>query len=218
MTKRFSALLLLMAALAFGLVACGDDDSSSSSDGSTASADPVAEINELTGDNTQVTFDQGFVDALGDLGLKPGAVGDAKFVQGGAAAQFPITGGNVTYFDPSSDVRPYVQGIINHEGSGLSLDSGDVKVELTDFVVDPGASTLTGTVSANGEVAAEGALLFDLDGSTLKPLAMEGGAAVLEGTEVLLSADAAALLNETFGVDALEEGFPIGVAKISVTG
>ena len=51
--------------------------------------------------------------------------------------------------------------------SGLSLLAGGALVELTDFVVDPGASVLTGTVSVNGEVAAEGAPLFFLDGRTL---------------------------------------------------
>lgn len=213
MIKRITAFLAI-AALMLGIAACGDDDD----EGSGASEEPVAEIAELTGDNTQVTFDEGFVTALGDLGLTPGGVGDAGFVMGGAAAQFPISGGDVTYFDPESDVRPYVQGIVEHEGSGLSLTAGDTVVELTDFVVDPGTSELTGTVTANGEVAAEDALLFKLDGTTLEPLKMEGDAAVLEGTQVLLSADAAELLNDTFGVDALAEDFLIGIAKISVTG
>lgn len=218
MTKFLSALFAI-AALTFGLVACGDDEeSSSSSSGGSSSEEPLAQIDELTGDNTQVTFDEGFVAALGDLGLTPGGVGDAKFVEGGAAAQFPISGGDVTYYDPESDVRPYVQGILEHEGSGLSLTAGDTVVELTDFVIDPGTSELTGTVTANGKVAAEDALLFKLDGTTLEPLAMEGKAAVLEGTRVLLSADATSLLNDTFGVDALEEDFLIGISKISVTG
>ena len=44
-------------------------------------------------------------------------------------------------------MRPFVQGIIDHEGSGLSLTAGDTTVELTDFVIDPGTSELTGTVS-----------------------------------------------------------------------
>jgi hypothetical protein len=85
-------------------------------------------------------------------------------------------------------------------------------------VIDPGTSELFGTVTANGKVAAENAKLFDLDGSTLKPLQVnEGdGTAVLEGTTVLLSADAAALLNETFKTDALAGGFPIGISEITL--
>ncbi|MGH3038668.1 MAG: hypothetical protein ACRDLZ_04570 [Gaiellaceae bacterium] len=43
---------------------------------------------------------------------------------------------------------------------------------LSDFVIDPGASVLTGTVSVSGEVAAEDAPLFFLDGRTLAPLAV----------------------------------------------
>jgi hypothetical protein len=213
MTKLITAILAI-AALAFGVAACGDDDDDTGS----GSEEPVAVIDELTGETTQVTFDEGFVGALGDLGLTPAPVGDAKIVEGGGAIQFPITGGDITYYDPKSDVRPYVQGKVEHDGSGLSLTAGDTVVELTDFVVDPATSELFGTVTANGEVAAEDALIFKLDGTTLEPLKMEGDAAVLEGTTVLLSDDAAGLLNDTFGTDALEEGITIGIAKISVTG
>ena len=39
---------------------------------------------------------------------------------------------------------------------------------------------------------------------------------MLAGTTVKLKAEAAELLNTTFGVDALKEGLVIGVAKITV--
>jgi hypothetical protein len=42
------------------------------------------------------------------------------------------------------------------------------------------------------------------------------GTAILEGTTVRLKADAAELLNTTFGTDALQGGLVIGVAKITV--
>jgi hypothetical protein len=114
-------------------------------------------------------------------------------------------------------VSPYVQGEIDHDGAGLSLEGGGKRVELTDFVVDPGASVLTGKVTVDGEVAAESAPLFFLDGRTLNPLEVnEGGTAVLEGTTVKLKAEAAELLNQTFAVDALTEGLVIGVAKITI--
>jgi hypothetical protein len=212
---RLGALMLLIAAFALGLAACGSDDDS---DSSSASDEPVAQLDQLTGDVTEVTFDKGFVDALTQLKLTPGPVGDAKISSAGVAS-FPITGGNVTYYDPASDVRPYVQGIIEHDGSGLSLDSGKVKVELTDFKVDPGTSQLTGTVSADGKEVATDALLFDLDGSTLKPLQTNSeGSATLEGTTVELSSDAADLLNKTFGTDALAGGFVVGISSITVAG
>jgi hypothetical protein len=142
-------------------------------------------------------------------------VGDARITKGGSAV-FPITGGNVTYYEPGS-VSPYVQGMVQHDGSGLSLEAGGTRVELTDFVVDPGRSVLTGTVSVDGEVAAESAPLFFLDGRTLNPLEVrDNGTAVLQGTTVKLKAEAAELLNETFGIDDLQEGMVIGVATITV--
>ena len=71
-------------------------------------------------------------------------------------------------------------------------------------------------MSANGEVVVEDAYLFNLWGGTLKPLQMEGTNAVLEGTTVHISPDAAALLNETFSTDAVQDEMLVGVAKITV--
>lgn len=215
MSKRVMMLLALVAALAFGVAACGDDDDSTT--GGSEDQEPVAAISDLTGEQTAVTLDGGFVQALTDLKVTPGVVGDAELSDDGVVS-FPITGGNVEYYDPSQPLRPYVQGEIDHNGSGLSLEAGGTTVELTDFVIDPGTSELTGTVSANGEVAAEDALLFDLDGSTLNPLQVNesAGTATLEGTTVELSKDAAGLLNDTFGIDALKGGLVIGISEITV--
>jgi hypothetical protein len=218
-TRKITA-MLAGTTLALGVAACGGDDEASSGSASTGQEqaqtqpEPVAEIAELSGVSTAVKLDEGFVEALGQLELTPAPVGEGAIENG--SARFPITGGNVTYYEPGS-VSPYVQGMIEHEGSGLSLTGGGKVVELTDFVVDPGTSTLTGKVTVDGEVAAESAPLFFLDGRTLEPLrTTEDGRAVLEGTTVKLKDEAATLLNETFGVDALEEGLEIGVAKITV--
>ena len=211
---RPMATLASVAVLAAGVAACGDDDASTSSSSASTAPDPVAQIDQLTGQKTEVALDGGFVDALGTLKLTPAPVGDGKITKAGVA-RFPITGGNVTYYEPGS-VSPFVQGEIDHDGSGLSLTGGGKTVELTDFVVDPGASVLTGKVTVDGEVAAESAPLFFLDGRTLEPLKTEGANAVLEGTTVKLKDEAATLLNDTFGTDALAGGLVIGVAKITV--
>jgi hypothetical protein len=213
MRLRTPATIAAALALAFGAAACGSDEDSSSQ--AQSQPEPVAQIDQLTGRTTAVALDAGFVKALTSLKLTPAPVGDAKISKAGVAS-FPISGGNVTYYEPGS-VSPYVQGSIDHTG-GLSLTGGGKMVELTDFVIDPGASVLTGTVSVDGEVAAEDAPLFFLDGRTLNPLAVNesNGTAVLEGTTVKLKAEAADLLNQTFGVTALEEGLEIGVAKITV--
>ncbi|MDP9346669.1 MAG: hypothetical protein M3P44_13320, partial [Actinomycetota bacterium] len=145
----------------------------------------------------------------------PRPTGSGSISKAGVA-RFPITGGNVTYYKPGS-VNPYVQGAIDHAGSGLSLTGGGKKVTLSNFVVDPGASVLTGKVSVDGKEAAASAPLFFLDGRTLKPLAAkDDGTAVLAGTTVKLKQEAADLLNQTFGVKALKGGLVIGIAKITV--
>ena len=218
MNFRIPAVIASSAALAFGVAACGGDDSSSSGSSSSSqksSVKPVAQIDQLTGQNTSVALDKGFVDALTSLKVTPAPVGTAKITKEGSAV-FPITGGNVTYYKPGS-ISPYVQGKINHEGSGLSLTAGGTKVDLEDFVVDPGTSTLTGKVSVNGKEAAASAPLFFLDGRTLKPLeAKDNGTAVLTGTTVKLKKEAADLLNKTFKIDALKKNLVIGVATITV--
>ncbi len=175
MNKRTFGAFASAAALAFGVGACGDDEEQAGTPGSgqeqqqeKPKPEPVAQVDSLTGRRTSVILDKGFVEALTSLKLTPAPVGDAKISKGGTAT-FPITGGNVTYFEPGT-VSPYVQGRIDHEGSGLSLTGGGKTVELTDFVVDPGKSVLTGTVSVDGEEAAADAPLFFLDGRTLEPL------------------------------------------------
>ncbi len=211
---RTMAAMATAAVLALGVGACGDDEEQPTTPAASSQPEPVAQIDALSGQKTAVALDSGFVEALGTLKLTPAPVGDGKISKAGIAS-FPITGGNVTYYEPGS-ISPYVQGEIDHDGSGLSLTAGGKTVELTDFVVDPGASVLTGKVTVDGSVAAESAPLFFLDGRTLQPLQAAGSTAVLEGTTVKLKEEAATLLNDTFGTDALKGGLVIGVAKITV--
>jgi hypothetical protein len=215
MRLRFTSTFAAVAVLALTAGACGGDDDDAAGE-SAAAPEPVAQIDALSGRTTAVTLDAGFVGALQALKVTPAPVGDATISKQGVAS-FPITGGNVTYYEPGT-VSPFVQGELDHDGAGLSLTAGGKRVELTDFVIDPGASVLTGTVSVDGEVAAEDAPLFFLDGRTLNPLEVnEGnGTAILEGTTVKLKAEAAELLNQTFGIQDLEEGLVIGVAKITI--
>jgi hypothetical protein len=209
---RSLAALAAVAVLALGAAACGDDDDRSAA--AASAPKPVAKIDSLSGQRTEVKLDTAFVEALGALKLTPAPLGAGEITKQGVA-RFPITGGNVTYYKPGSE-SPFVQGEIDHDGSGLSLTGGGTTVELTDFVVDPGASVLTGKVSVDGKLAAESAPLFFLDGRTLQPLKTAGSTAVLEGTTVKLKDEAAELLNETLGTDALAGGAVIGVAKITV--
>jgi hypothetical protein len=218
--KLMVAGIALSAAL--GLGACSSDDatasdSSSSSSTQVARPEPVASLSAIpAGGSTAVALDADFVAALGTLGLTPATLGDATLADG--SISFPITGGTVTVFDKSSGYRPYVQGTLLHEGSGLSLTAGGTTVELTGFTIDPGTpARLFGDVAVNGQQAVASAPLFDLDGTTLNPISMDAeGNAVLQGTTVKLSPEAAELLNSTFGTDALQGGLVIGIATITV--
>ena len=218
--KLMVAGIALSAAL--GLGACSSDDatasdSSSSSSTQVARPEPVASLPAIpAGGSTAVALDADFVAALGTLGLTPATLGDATLADG--SISFPITGGTVTVFDKSSGYRPYVQGTLLHEGSGLSLTAGGTTVELTGFTIDPGTpARLFGDVAVNGQQAVASAPLFDLDGTTLNPISMDAeGNAVLQGTTVKLSPEAAELLNSTFGTDALQGGLVIGIATITV--
>ena len=218
-TKLSAAVLAGL--LSVSLAACGSNDDSTGTEvaattPSAASTAPVATIASLSkGKTTAVTLDPGFVAGLTSLKVTPSPLGKATISQAGVAT-FPITGGNVTVYNKGA-VDPYVQGKIEHAGSGLQLVAGGKTVKLEDFVVDPGKSVLTGKVTVDGAVAYESAPLFFLDGSTLMPLRMEGSDAVLEGTTVSLTKEAADALNMVFGTTALKQYFKVGIAKITVT-
>ncbi|MDJ0335923.1 hypothetical protein QMG83_11870 [Salinibacterium sp. G-O1] len=207
--------------LVAGLAGCSASTATTDTEETTAPApsaeadpQPLASIPALDGVDTAVALDQGFVDALTSLGLTPGVTGTATLVDG--SLHFPITGGNVDYYDPAAKYRPYVQGEILHEGSGITLTAGDTVVGLSDFKIDPGTSRLTGTVTANGEEVGKDIYIFNLDGSTLNPLESDAdGNAVLQGTTVLISPDAAGLLNSTFGTDAVTDKLVVGIATIT---
>lgn len=217
MNVKVKALIGLAAAAGIvTLSACSSDSSSSkTSSSASAAAAPVAKLDDLSkGKSTAVALDPGFVQALTTLKLTPGVVGSASLA--GGSVSFPITGGNVTYYTPGTK-SPFVQGDIKHAGSGLSLTAGATKVELTNFDIDPGTSHLFGDVSVNGQPAASHAYLFYLDGTTLKPL--QSGAdntAILQGTTVTVSGDAAATLNKVFKTDAVKAGLKVGIATITV--
>ncbi|GAA5054559.1 hypothetical protein [Nocardia callitridis] len=219
--RKTTAIAAIAALSLLPLAACSSDDSgseagtsSNSSVTETTTPTPAAQIDELHGQSTAVALDTGFTDALTSLQLTPGVVGTATLDNG--SISFPITAGAVKYYTPGT-VDPYVQGDIKHDGSGLSLTSGDTTAELTNFDIDPGSSLLYGDVIVNGAPAATHATLFDLNGRTLKPL-QDGpdDTAILQGTQVLVSKDAAGLLNKTFHTDAVAPGLLVGIATITL--
>ena len=205
---------LILGGAAFGVSAAQADGSVHTVASSSSKIPaPVASVPEVLGGDTSVALDKGFTDALTSLKLTPGVSGTAKLADG--AVSFPITDGSVTYWSPDGNYRPYVQGLLDHNGSGLTLSAGSTTVTLENFVVNPGSSKLYGDVLVNGKVAVANAYLFSLHGGTLKPLQLEGDNAILTGTTVHVSADAAKLLNSTFSTDAVKAGLNVGTATIT---
>lgn len=208
--------------LAVSLAACGGHSSSASSSSSAAPAaspSPVAALSNLTGKHTQVFLDPGFLAALKALKLTPSVDGTATLtVEGGKPTlTFPITGGNATYYKPGS-VSPYVQAVIDHQGSGLTLTSGATSVSLDNFVVNAGTSMLTGDVMVDHKPYASGVPLFFLDGRTLQPLQVDkaSNTAVLYGTQVKITPQAATALDTVFKTKAVTPYFLVGIAKITL--
>lgn len=213
--NKISRTVVGLSAAALLVTGVGISAASASSEAASASKipAPVAAVPEIFGGDTAVALDSGFTDALTSLGLTPGVLGTATLTDG--SVHFPITGGSVVYWSPDGKYRPYVQGIIEHDGSGLSLTAGSTVVDLTNFTVNPGNSKLYGDVTVNGTVAATQAYLFSLHGGTLKPLQVDGNNGILTGTTVHVSSDAAAVLNKVFSTDAVKGGLLVGVATIT---
>ena len=152
MHMKTLAALAATAALALGATACGGSDDESADEPPTPRPtavnarrrDPVAERPETPRSRSTPASSR----RSARSSSRPRRSATAEISKAGVAS-FPITGGNVTYYTPGT-VSPYVQGMIAHDGSGLSLTGGGKTVELTDFAVDPGKSVLTGKVTVDG--------------------------------------------------------------------
>ena len=223
--KKRASLTALVGVLALAGAACGsdsDNDTASTSGSGNAQqtpaqtpaqgSDKVTAIPALTGVGTSVILDAGTAGALKGLGVAIAPSGDATFDSATSTITFPITSGYAEiHSDPT--VKPgYIQGSINHQASGFTLTAGATKVELSDFVVDPGNSMLYGTVGDK-----PGIPLLSLDGTNVK-VSMENGNVVLFGTVAKLTNTAATALNGAFKTDAIKPGTPLGVVRLVAKG
>ncbi len=122
--KRTAVTAVALSA-ALTMAACSSDSGTASADSSTSAAastsstvtnpEPIATIPAISGGDTAVALDQGFLDAITGLNMTPGVIGGATL--DGTTLDFPITGGTATVYDKDSGYRPFVQGAIFHQGS-----------------------------------------------------------------------------------------------------
>ena len=171
----------------------------------------VAEIPRVGG-TTSLELNAATAAALTSLGVTPGVTGTAT--ASGSTVTFPITGGDAVIHANKHYAPGYVDGVILHQGSGLTLTKGGTTVTLSNFTIDPGNSILYGDV--NGTVGAADVPLLQLDGRPLV-ISTSGGQVHLDGTIANLTPTAASALNKAFGVTAFEAGMHLGTAHIAAS-
>ncbi|MFM7423964.1 MAG: hypothetical protein ACKO7W_03010 [Elainella sp.] len=155
--------------------------------------------------NTSVTLSTGLTNALTSLGLQASGFGTTQITNG--IARFLITGG-------AADLAATRVEIL-HDG-GLTLRSGSRVVNLTDFSISNlgNQPVLTGLVTVDGNLVAR-APLFNLQIGNVSANNENGITDLaLQNVAVTLTAEAAATLNQAFGVTAFQSGFNIGTAQV----
>ncbi len=172
---------------------------------------PSASIKSLTGVGTTVTLDPGTAMVLqqNNVMVAPVAPATADASGGMVKVTFPITSGNVDIYPQT--VLPFIRGTVKHTG-GLTFSAGGKSLSVTNFIVDPGASTLTATAGGSQ------VMLLELDGSKVMVGKDSAGHVTLDGTVAKLSQAAADALNQTFGVSLFKRGIPLGTVHIVAAG
>src|SRR5277367_2097622 len=139
--RRLAVLGAAVAVGAAGAALVGPATVSSAS----TTPDTVTAIPALTGVGTTVTLNAATAAALTGLGVTVTPEGSAT--ASGSAITFPITSGYVEIHSNKHHRPGYIEGSIEHYGSGLTLTAGSTVVTLSDFVVDPGNSYLYASVN-----------------------------------------------------------------------
>jgi hypothetical protein len=214
--RRPRTALALTAAAALTFAACGGDTDNESAQTNTTEASrqtgPQAEFLTLKGVSTSVDLDAGTAKVLADnrVTVAPIEPATASTSGGRTTVSFPITQGYVAVYPPSEP--NYIRGTFSHSG-GLRFTAGGKSLQLTDFIVNPGDSTLTATVEG-----ASAASVLDLDGTNVKVSQDAQGQTRLDGTIAKLSQTGADAMNKFFNVSIFKQGIPLGEVHVVATG
>lgn len=167
----------------------------------------AAPSKSLFGGSTTVALSNDFLGAATSLGLSVRTIYPGRTSRRNRVS-FPITSGNLDLEN--------AKGEIIHVG-GLKISNQATTVRLTNFIIDTTGQqpVLTGLVQANGSVIGRVKLFkLELPALTL-PLPDNVFQLNIPDVGVRLTAEAAAALNQIFGVNAFVEGFNIGTAHVS---
>jgi hypothetical protein len=154
---------------------------------------------------TEVAFSSDLTNALSSLNVQVEGFGNTRINRG--VADFRIIGG-------AADIETGKVDII-HNG-GLTFKTGDVTVNLTDFIISNlgDSPVITGAVTVNNDLVTR-APLFDLQIGQVETSEKRGRVNLdLEDVRLTLTGDAANVLNQAFDVNAFTSGFNIGTADV----
>jgi hypothetical protein len=149
---------------------------------------PPAFADTISGGQTLVTLDQGFIDLLTTNSLTPSVIAPATL--SGAIAAFPITGGQTN--GPNA--------IINHSG-GLTFTQASTYLSIGNFVIDTAAGEVSGFAMNSGGLDVSSAPLFTI-GSGLR----------LDLTGTAAGAISATFFGGNSDITQTLTGFRVGVA------
>lgn len=154
---------------------------------------------------TSVTFSDDLVSALGTLNVQVAGYGSTEIDEG--IANFLITGGSADLDTTKVEIA--------HAG-GLTFTAGDITVDLTDFVISNlgDQAVLTGLVIVNGELIARVPLFGLQVGEVTATSEAERTNLDLTDVAITLTSEAAAALNQIFGVTAFTQDLSIGTAQV----
>jgi len=242
MRNSFKALSGIAAAsvLVIGLAGCtSEPDVEDTPDVTT----PPAGATSLSvdGGSTDVLIDMSFDEMLSSMGIEFGISGNTAMNEG--IVSIPVTGGELFLSEDGSEVT----GEIAHEGSGITFAADGTMLEISDLSIDTESGEVWGEVETDGaseDVIEDGdvtdddgvveggddaegndgdtgdedrVLIFTLDMTNMEDVVWENGVLTLNGSNVMLSADTAALLSTTFpGTDAIMADTVIGEVDVMV--
>lgn len=199
--RKPTIVLVVLAVLALAVAACGDDDGDGSAAAGQATTETAAQTLTLTGEETTLALTAGTARVLEENDVAVAPVDPATAGDDGIA--FPITGGEVE--------ADSLAGTIEHSG-GLTFSAGRTEVELTDFVVDTAAGTLTATTPDGAQLTT-----LNLDLSAIEREDRADGTIVVRNIVATLTDDAARALNDAYAVELFEGGLPIGEVTVRAT-
>jgi len=154
---------------------------------------PGALADTISGGQTLVTLDPGFISLLTSNSLVPSAIAPATL--SGAVATFPITGGSTSGGN----------AIIDHSG-GLKFTQGATFLSIGSFVIDTANSDVTGFAMNSAGLNAAAVPLFTI-----------GPGLTLSLTGTAAGAISATFFNGSSDITQTLTGFRVGVADPQIT-